>query len=106
MKVTNGLYLKARRERAGLSQRAFGARLGLSSPYLSDIETNRRVPSRGVIAEYLALKKACPVFRPDHNGECLNCDEWADAHTNDAVRAGEAKLAGARRPRRTPRPRS
>jgi len=23
---------------------------------------------------------ACDNFRPDHNGECLNCDEWADAH--------------------------
>ena len=22
----------------------------------------------------------CPEYRPDHNGECLNCDEWADAH--------------------------
>jgi hypothetical protein len=22
----------------------------------------------------------CHDFRPDHNGECLNCDEWADAH--------------------------
>lgn len=23
----------------------------------------------------------CPAYRPDHNGECLNCDEPADAHT-------------------------
>ena len=23
---------------------------------------------------------SCPEFRPDHNGECLNCDDWADAH--------------------------
>lgn len=23
---------------------------------------------------------ACYRFRPDHNGECLNCDEWYDAH--------------------------
>lgn len=22
----------------------------------------------------------CRAFRPDHNGECLNCDEWYDAH--------------------------
>lgn len=20
------------------------------------------------------------TFRPDHNGECLHCDEWGDAH--------------------------
>jgi hypothetical protein len=25
-------------------------------------------------------KMPCLEFRPDHNGECLNCDEWADAH--------------------------
>lgn len=31
----------------------------------------------------------CPVFRPDHNGECLNCDEWADAHTPDATERGQ-----------------
>lgn len=24
---------------------------------------------------------ACNDFRPDRNGECLNCDEWADAHS-------------------------
>ena len=35
----------------------------------------------------------CPVFRPDHNGECLGCDEWADEHTPEAMAAGEA-LAG------------
>lgn len=22
----------------------------------------------------------CLDYRPDHNGECLNCDEWADQH--------------------------
>lgn len=21
-----------------------------------------------------------PTYRPDHNGECLHCDEWLDAH--------------------------
>jgi hypothetical protein len=36
----------------------------------------------------------CPVFRPDHNGECLNCDEWADAHTPEALAAGEAVARG------------
>ena len=30
----------------------------------------------------------CPVFRPDHNGECVNCDEWGDAHTPAALEAG------------------
>ena len=31
---------------------------------------------------------ACPVYRPDHNGECLNCDDWYDAHTSEAIAAG------------------
>ena len=22
----------------------------------------------------------CDRFEPDHNGECVNCDEWAGAH--------------------------
>ena len=22
----------------------------------------------------------CSAFRPDHNGECSNCDDWMDAH--------------------------
>ena len=33
--------------------------------------------------------RPCPIFRPDHNGECLLCDEWADAHTPEAVALGE-----------------
>lgn len=36
---------------------------------------------------------ACPVFRPDHNGECLACDEWMDAHTPEAIAAGEQLAA-------------
>jgi len=31
----------------------------------------------------------CPAFRPDGNGECLLCDEWIDAHTPEAIAAGE-----------------
>lgn len=25
----------------------------------------------------------CTDYRPDHNGECMNCDEPADAHLTD-----------------------
>lgn len=37
----------------------------------------------------------CCEFRPDHNGECLSCDEWADAHDAEALERGEirARLA-------------
>jgi hypothetical protein len=31
----------------------------------------------------------CLLFRPDHNGECLTCDEWAEAHSPAALTRGE-----------------
>jgi protein gp37 len=27
----------------------------------------------------------CRTFRPDHNGECLTCDEWADEHDRPGI---------------------
>lgn len=42
----------------------------------------------------------CKVFRPDHNGECLTCDEWMDAHTVKAIKAGEQAAANAERKRK------
>jgi hypothetical protein len=35
----------------------------------------RPTPSPGLVPG-----AKCLDFKPDHNGECLNCDEWADAH--------------------------
>ena len=41
----------------------------------------------------------CPEFRPDHNGECLNCDERIEDHCElflkhiDALRADNELLA-------------
>jgi len=55
-RTMNGAYLAWKREQAGLSQREFGAALGISSPYLSDIETNRRACPQAIRAEYLRLK--------------------------------------------------
>jgi len=31
----------------------------------------------------------CACFRPDHNGECLICDEPLDVHSPAAIAAGE-----------------
>lgn len=28
----------------------------------------------------IEVRLRCREYRPDHNGECLNCDEPADAH--------------------------
>lgn len=35
----------------------------------------------------------CLDYRPDHNGECLNCDEWADVHPLEQLRLAEARAA-------------
>jgi len=42
--------------------------------------TERRWRISELSTEGLTLLVTCPEFRPDHNGECLNCDEPADAH--------------------------
>lgn len=41
-RVVNPLWLRWQRETAGLSQREFGALIGFSAPYLSDLERGRR----------------------------------------------------------------
>lgn len=41
-RVLNGARLRWTRERAGVDQRTFAAMIGISGPYLSDIERNRR----------------------------------------------------------------
>lgn len=46
---------------------------------------------RPVTAAAVEDSVPCAVFRPDHNGECLNCDDWIDAHSAEAIKAGETK---------------
>jgi hypothetical protein len=36
-----------------------------------------------------APSRRCREFRPDHNGECLNCDEPLDAHGGLCGRCAE-----------------
>lgn len=55
MPVANGLRLRALREVAGLSQRTFAALVDASSPYVSDIERNRRRCPADVLAAYEGL---------------------------------------------------
>ena len=52
----NGLYLKELRERAGIDQRTFGKGAGVSGPYISDIERNRRECPEDLLIMYLQLK--------------------------------------------------
>lgn len=56
----NGAMLKEWRQRANLTQRAFGEMVGLSSPYLSDIERNRRACPPDVLEAYQVLAKEKP----------------------------------------------
>ena len=55
-KVVNGRALRERRERAGLTQRDFGAFVGVTSPYLSDIERNRRACPADILRAYQKLE--------------------------------------------------
>lgn len=54
-KVLNGNWLRAIREKAGLNQRAFGKCINTSSPYISDIERNRRECPIDILEAYLKL---------------------------------------------------
>jgi predicted transcriptional regulator len=56
-RVPNGLYLRDLRDAAGLSQRDFARTIRASSPYVSDIERNRRRCPEDVRAAYDALTK-------------------------------------------------
>ena len=47
-------------------------------PYYDTIEEDL-VRAQAILAKGKGTGE-CAAFRPDHNGECLNCDEWADAH--------------------------
>lgn len=40
--VLNGAWLRERRKRAGMTLREFAKRVGVSAPYICDIERNRR----------------------------------------------------------------
>lgn len=57
MRVRNGLLLRYWRERSGIDQRAFAASVGISGPYISDIERNRRECPPDVFAAYRRLSR-------------------------------------------------
>jgi DNA-binding XRE family transcriptional regulator len=53
--VPNGARLRHYREAAKIDQRTFGERVGVSGPYISDIERNRRDCPPDVLDAYLTL---------------------------------------------------
>jgi transcriptional regulator with XRE-family HTH domain len=54
--VVNGAYLRWRRERAQLDQRTLARQLGISGPYLSDLERNRREIPALILRAYQKLR--------------------------------------------------
>ncbi len=54
--VINGAWLREQRNRAGMSLRGLGAKIGFSTPFLSDVELGRRGCSQKVRKAYEALK--------------------------------------------------
>lgn len=54
-KVVNGAWLRHRRQTAGLSLRDMAKRLGLSAPYISDVELKRRHALPHIVKGYEAL---------------------------------------------------
>lgn len=53
--IVSGEWLRERRKAAGLSLREFAARVGVSAPYICDIEKNRRNCLPKMRAAYEAL---------------------------------------------------
>lgn len=53
--VINGLWLRSKRIKAGITLREFARRLDLSAPYISDIETNRRTVTPAILKAYESL---------------------------------------------------
>lgn len=54
-RVINGAWLRWVRERAGIDQRTLAKRIGISGPYLSDLERNRRECPEIIRREYQKL---------------------------------------------------
>lgn len=53
------------------------------------------VQRRAETAEQIAANTPCDTYRPDANGECLNCDEPASAHLDEAIRERDRQLLAA-----------
>lgn len=48
--------------------------------YCAKVPKEARAPELQALVESVAEAWKTISFNPDHNGECLNCDEGADAH--------------------------
>jgi len=55
-RIINGQWLKMIRVQADLDQRAFGRYVNVTSPYISDIERNRRDCPTDILEMYLSFR--------------------------------------------------
>src|SRR4051812_35484265 len=89
-----GAFIRHQRELSKLSVRQFASMVGISNPYLSQIERGLRDPSKEVlqsIADHLEVS-ADALF--EHAG--LNDDEPAESDTARAIREDPSLTAGQR----------
>lgn len=56
VRVASGAWLKHKRQAALLDQRSFGETIGISGPYISDLESNRRDCPPFILRFYERLK--------------------------------------------------
>jgi len=56
-KTINGAWLRWKRELAEIDQRSLAKKLGISGPYLSDIERNRRECPFSILVAYSRLRR-------------------------------------------------
>lgn len=59
-----------------------------SEPHV--VGTDAPTPENDPIGRF----RACSQYRPDHNGECLNCDEPLDAHGTQTSGATDTTSTG------------
>lgn len=56
-RVVDGGWLRQQRERSGVSLRELARRIGVSPPYLSDVELNRRGRTTKIVEAYAILAR-------------------------------------------------
>lgn len=56
-RVVDGAWLRQQRKRSGLSLRELARRIGVSPPYLSDVELNRRGRTAKIVEVYAVLAR-------------------------------------------------
>ena len=79
-----GAKLRETRQRLGLTQKDFAAKLGVSLPYLNQMENNNRPVSTTVVlalAQEFGVRGIPTLVILDGNGKLITKDGRADVHS-------------------------